>query len=139
MRALCLYIFTQQLSSQQDYINAVKEFCQTGVDRATAIVLRKVSHQNSGTLCASVLLSIHEAKDPTAELNAAIQRAQPLKLFKTKQQDSDYIRDVLNASYARFDRIVPRNLTDKLQYNPDDTEIKRYESPSVMWASILLV
>lgn len=123
--ALCLYIFTQQLSSQQDYINAVEGFCQSATDRATLTVLRKVSHQNSGNPCASVFLTIREAKDPVTEIDMAIQQAQALKLFKTKQQDTDYMRDVISASYARFDRTVPQNLTDKLQYNPDDLNIKR--------------
>lgn len=58
---LCLFIFTQQLSSQSKYVSAVEGFCQSGVERATLTVLRKITHQQQGNPCANVFLTIRES------------------------------------------------------------------------------
>jgi len=123
--ALCLLIFTQQLSSQNKYVTAIEGFCQSGVERSTLTILRNIAHQKQGNPCAEVFLTIRDSSDTNSEIEALIQQAQPLNLFKSQHQERLYMQDILSASYARFDRIVPNNLTNKLQYNPDDLDIKR--------------
>lgn len=122
---LCVYVFMQQLNSFAEYQRSVTGFCDTGVDRQTRVVLRSVVGQDSGTPCAEIYLSIRESKDTTATMQALVNQAKPLNLFKTKEAELSYMFDVLKAGYERFDNAVPTNLTDELQFNPMELKLKR--------------
>ena len=121
---LCITVFLQQLTSYADYQRSVSSFCKS-IDRPTLVVLRNITGQHSGSPCEDVYLSIRESKDASATMQALVDQARPLNLFKSRQAELDYMLNHLQKGYAEFDKMVPTNLTEELQFNPMELQIKR--------------
>ena len=122
---ICIYVFLQQLNSYAEYQRSVESFCTSGIDKRTRVVLRNVVRADSGTPCAEVYLSIRDSENPKITMQALVEQAKPLNLFKSREAELDYMFSILRSGYEQFDRAVPTNLTEELQFNPMELKIKR--------------
>lgn len=122
---LCIIIFLQQLTSYAEYQRSVTTFCSNSIDRQTRIVLKNIIGHHSSLSCAEIYLSIRESKNPNGAIQALVNQAAPLNLFKSSAAERDYMLNILKTGYAEFDKAVPTNLTDELQFNPTELQIKR--------------
>lgn len=122
---ICVYVFLQQLHSYAQYQNAITTFCNQQLDKKTRVILRQLTEQQGNPPCADIFLAIRESDNPEIAIQTLVSQAAPLNLFKSREEELEYMLKGLRDAYHRFERNVPANLTDELQFNPTELKIKR--------------
>ena len=115
--ALCVWVFARQALSAYHYNSAVEKFCTTDVTRDERLVLRYLAVPANTNYC-DLLEHIHQADNRQAVIRELAATAEMTPFYRTKADSTDYIYSALDDSSRRFDSAVPRDLTDKLSFDP---------------------
>jgi membrane associated rhomboid family serine protease len=120
--ALCIWVFVRQLISGYEYQTALENFCDRGITRDELIAARYLDLPPGQTYC-GVLLQIREAPNRQIAIQQLAAGSKPTPFYRNRQDSVDYVRGVLAESSRRFERAVPRNLTDELHYDPSTLSV----------------
>jgi membrane associated rhomboid family serine protease len=115
--AICIWVYSRQAYSEYRYERALVRYCNSNITRDEQLVLRYLTDDKQKHYC-QVLLEIRRAPDQKGAILELAQAARPIPFYPNGTDSFDYINRVLGNSYARFDGAVPRNLTDRLHYDP---------------------
>jgi len=121
--AVCVWVFVRQAISAHDYRTALDDYCTNKITRDELLALRYLD--DSDQHYCNVLLRIRDAPDAQREIQSLAATSRPTPFYQNKQDSTAYIARVLGESSRRFERIVPKNLTDELQYDPRTIDVKR--------------
>jgi membrane associated rhomboid family serine protease len=118
---VCILVFARQVVSDQAYNRAVEQYCAqlTSDERS---LMRYLVLPADDSYC-DVLIRIRKAADPQLEIKELAKNSKPANFYKTRAGDVNYIVDTLTTSSQRFKTSVPRNLTDKLQFDPNNVSL----------------
>lgn len=116
---VCIFVFARQVISDNAYNNAVQQYC-TQLSSDERSLMRYLDVPKDDSYC-DVLIRIRKATDPKLEIQELAKNSKPANFYKTRAGDVNYIIDTLTSSSQRFKASVPRNLTDKLQFDPNHT------------------
>ena len=122
--AICLLVFAQQAYSDFRYREALETFCTTQVTRDEQLVLRYLSDDPNQHYC-NVMLAIREAPATNRAMLEFAEQARPIPFYPNRADSTEYIYGVLSDSWYRFQRAVPKNLTDELHYDPSTMNVGR--------------
>ena len=117
----CL-IFWNQYRQDARYAQGVDQFCSSSIQRNDLILIRKISHKETDNLCGDLFESIRHAPDPKEKLNELARQSDPIGSFATEEDDYRYRLARLEALYDQYESTVPKNLTDKLAYDPKEID-----------------
>ncbi|MEM7206469.1 MAG: rhomboid family intramembrane serine protease [Pseudomonadota bacterium] len=101
------------------------------MSRTTKLVLNRLQATNPELNCATIHISIRDAKNTKDQLQKLTDLDNGNKLFKNPSDQRRYIYQRLKASYEDFESIVPVNLTQEYAYHPLELQAKQ------MFTSIL--
>jgi membrane associated rhomboid family serine protease len=122
--AVCIWVFARQAISEHKYSEALSDFCNRQVTRDELLVLRYVTDDPEQHYC-NLMLEIRDAPDPKRAMLDLAESAKPTPFYRNKSDSTDYIYSVLSESSRRFERAVPKNLTDELHYDPNTLNVGR--------------
>jgi membrane associated rhomboid family serine protease len=133
---ICIVVFWNQDKSQRQYQEALLTFCNNSgnIDRSTMTVLRLLQKGEKAHPC-TIFLEIHRAPDTTAAIHALAADSKPMRLFQKREDEVQYVNDVLSDAYLSFDRSLPSNLTESLHYDPKQLQVKRMITSTFSHAS----
>jgi membrane associated rhomboid family serine protease len=114
---VCIWVFARQAYSEYEYERSLDYYCNHNITRVEQLVLRYLTDDKQRHYC-QVLLEVRQAEDPKRAMLDLAQAARPIPFYANPADSADYTYSVLRDSYARFDRMVPKNLTDELHYDP---------------------
>jgi len=115
--AACIWVFARQAYSQHEYEKSLNHYCNHDITRDEQLVLRYLKGEPERHYC-HVLLEIRSAPNRKQVMRSLAETARPMPYYRNKDDSTDYLYSVLSASSARFERMVPTNLTDTLHYDP---------------------
>lgn len=121
--ALCTFVFARQAWSEHEYRSALHRFCDQKLSRNERIVATYLPGEDRH-YCA-VLLEIRKAPDSQATIRTLAEASKPVPFYSNRGDSIDYIYSTLRESSRRFEREVPRNLTDDLSYDPGTLNLGR--------------
>ncbi len=121
----CISIFLQQLDSHQRYVGAVNEFCQHSLERPTRLILKRFEKIGLPGDCAWLFTSIREAQDTDAQMRDLSSMASDPRIFADRNRERAYVYQELVSSFAKFESLVPLNLTDEYSYDPLQIQVKQ--------------
>lgn len=133
---ICIAVFIQQNESNSEFQRAAISFCNDphSIDRSTMIVLRTLQHGEKAHPC-SVFFEIRKASASEEAIHKLAEEAKPMHLFQNRSDEIQYVYDVLSGAYRNFERSLPRNLTEDLQYSPQQLKLKRMITSALSHAS----
>ena len=120
---VCIFVFARQLWSEHEYRDALHSFCDQQLSRNERIVATYL-HDEDRHFCA-VMLDIRKAAEPQTAIRTLAETSKPVPFYRNRSDGIDYIYVTLLDSWRRFERTVPRNLTDDLSYDPGTFDIGR--------------
>lgn len=115
-------IFWNQYRQDTQYSEGVDQFCNGSIQRNDLILIRKISHKETGNLCKDLFESIRHAPAPKEKLNELALQADPIGSFANDEDDYYYRLTRLEELYRQYEHTVPKNLTDKLAYDPKEMD-----------------
>ncbi len=121
----CIFTFLSQQDADNQFAEGLDNYCQQEVNTSLRQLLRNVAHADKGDHCAEIFLAIRESHKPDEKIRELAISATPLKLFAHREDEIKYLIERLSDGYGRFDESVPRSLTQKLQYNPNQYNVWR--------------
>jgi membrane associated rhomboid family serine protease len=116
-------VFARQLWSEHEYRSALHSFCDQQLSRNERIVATYLQDEDRH-FCA-VMLDIRKAPEPQTVIRTLAEASKPMPFYRNRSDGIDYIYTTLLDSWRRFERTVPRNLTDDLSYDPGTFDIGR--------------
>jgi membrane associated rhomboid family serine protease len=122
--AICVWVFARQEISAHAYASALDQFCNQEITRDERLVLRYLDGPPSQHYC-DVLLQIRAAPDRAAAIRKLAETSKPTPFYRDPVDSSNYVYNTLADSSRRFERTIPSNLTDRLQYDPSELNIWR--------------
>ena len=120
---LCTVIYWQQIKVDRAYYSAIEKFCITDLVRRTESLLTKVPYLSTGKQCRVIFESIRNAPNATAKILNLSKESQPLNLSGNQQNDIAYIYNQLEKAYNIFRVTVPKELTSRLAYDPNQMDV----------------
>jgi membrane associated rhomboid family serine protease len=118
---VCIFVFARQVISDNAYNNAVQQYC-TQLSSDERSLMRYLVVPAGDSYC-DVLIRIRKSTDPEEDIKGLAKNTKPANFYKTREGDVNYIIDTLTSSSQRFKASVPRNLTDKLQFDPNNVSL----------------
>ncbi len=122
--AICIWVFARQQLSAHAYQSALIQHCTYELTRDERLVLRYLDGPPDQHYC-DVLLKIRAAPDREAALREQADRSKPTPFYSDPKVSSDYVYNTLAESSRRFERAIPSDLTDQLQYDPGNLNVWR--------------
>ena len=116
--AICIWVFARQAISAHAYESALDNYCNREITREERLVLRYLDVPPDAHYC-DVLLQIREAPDKNAAIRQLAEASRPTPFYRNRTDSTDYVYSTLSDSVQRFERNVPRNLTEKLHFDPN--------------------
>ncbi len=117
--AVCIWVFAHQAYSEHAYEKSLNQYCNHDITRDEQLVLRYLSDEPDRHYC-RVLLAIRDAPDRKQAMRDFAAAARAMPFYSNKSDSTDYLYSVLTTSSLRFERLVPKNLTNQLQYDPNN-------------------
>jgi membrane associated rhomboid family serine protease len=117
--SVCIWVFARQAYSEHRYAQALDNFCDHSITRDEQLAFRYLRSESERHYC-QVLLEIRAAPDHKQAMRKIAETARPMAFYREKADSTAYIYGVLESSLMRFERAVPRNLTDELHYDPNN-------------------
>jgi len=114
---ICIWVFARQALSAYAYGNALENYCNNRITREEQVAARYLDKAPNEHYC-QVLLTIRESSNPKIAIQQMAAASKPTPFYRSREDSVEYVRGVLTASSQKFERTVPRNLTDELQYDP---------------------
>jgi membrane associated rhomboid family serine protease len=116
---VCIWVFARQAYSEHAYERALNNYCEHDITRDEQLAFRYVRGESDVHYC-QVLLAIRAAPDPKRAMRDIAEAARPAVFYQEKADSTAYFYGVLERSWYRFERAVPKNLTDELHYDPNN-------------------
>lgn len=132
-----IFVFWNQYRKNVEYFDGVKQFCKENIQRSDLILMRKISHQESGNQCEELFESIRNAPMPKEKLNELALQSDPIGSFADAGSDSSYRLARLEELYRQYEYEVPKNLTLALAYDPKDMDLVRMLTSTFSHGDIL--
>jgi membrane associated rhomboid family serine protease len=117
--SICVWVFVRQVYSEHRYAQALNSFCDHSITRDEQLAFRYLQSESERHYC-QILLEIRAAPDHKQAMREIAEAARPTVFYRKKSDSTAYIYSVLESSLMRFERAVPRNLTDELHYDPNN-------------------
>lgn len=114
--AVCIWVFTRQAISEHQYAKALNHYCNN-ITRDELLALRYLPGEPNQHYC-ELLLTIRESADRKKTMLVLAEASLPTPFYRDKIDSTNYLYNVLEQSSMRFEREVPKNLTDELHYDP---------------------
>lgn len=127
--AICVWVFARQTISENAYRMALEDYCTQQITRDEQLVLKYLGGQPYAHFC-QVMLEVRDAPDKRAAIRKLADASKQTPFYKNPQDSSDYVYNTLLQSSQRFERAIPQNLTDNLQYDPDQLNVWRMVTAS---------
>jgi membrane associated rhomboid family serine protease len=122
--AICIWVFARQELSAHAYRSALEQHCNHDLTRDERLVQRYLDGPPGRHLC-DVLLEIRAAPDRAAAIRKLATTARPTPFYRDPNASSDYVYNTLTESSRRFERAIPIDLTEELQYDPSKLNLWR--------------
>lgn len=119
---VCIFIYWNQYRQDASYSDGVVQFCNGSIQRNDLILIRKISHKETGDLCEELFESIRNAPNPKEKLNELALQSDPIGSFASSEDDYSYRLVRLEELYRQYEYAVPKNLTGKLAYDPKEMD-----------------
>lgn len=113
----CILVFAKQVVSEHSYNNAVQHYC-THLTSDERSLMRYLVVPADESYC-NVLIRIRKSPHPEEEIKEFAQKSRPANFYTTRAGDVNHIINTLTDSSQRFKANVPRNLTDRLHFDPN--------------------
>ncbi len=120
---VCCLVYWEQYEADVNYWDSANSFCQYHLDASTEDLIKRVDPEYSYYTCHQFFESIRNAENPRQRLDELAESAPPLGLFADERDDFNYLHSALLSAYRSFERVVPRNLTNDLAYDPNDMSL----------------
>jgi membrane associated rhomboid family serine protease len=117
----CILVFAKQVLSEHSYNNAMQHYC-THLTTDERLLMRYLVVPADESYC-DVLIRLRKSPYPKEDIKELAQKARPANFYATKEGDLNHIINTLTDSLQRFKTSVPRNLTDKLHFDPNHTTL----------------
>ena len=114
---ICIWVFGRQALSEYRYTTAINQFCNQSITRDELMALRYLPGEPGQHYC-EVMLKIRSAPDHKQAMRDIAEAGLPTSFYPNKLDNTAYLYSTLERSFSRFDRAVPKNLTDELHYDP---------------------
>ena len=134
---LSIFIFWNQYRQDLGYKNGVEKFCNENIQRNDLILIRKVTHKETGNQCEKLFESIRNAPVPEEKLNELALQSDPIGSFANTEDDYSYRLVRLEELYRQYEYTVPKNLTLELAYDPKDMDLVRMLTSTFSHGDIL--
>ena len=134
---LSIFIFWNQYRQDLGYKNGVEQFCNENIQRNDLILIRKVTHKETGNQCEKLFESIRNAPVPEEKLNELALQSDPIGSFANTEDDYSYRLVRLEELYRQYEYTVPKNLTLELAYDPKDMDLVRMLTSTFSHGDIL--
>jgi membrane associated rhomboid family serine protease len=115
---ICVWVFARQAYSEHAYEQALNHYCEHDITRDEQVAFRYLQKEPEQHYC-HVLLAIRAAPDSKQAMRELAESARPTAFYREKSDSTAYLYGVLDSSLMRFERAVPKNLTDELHYDPN--------------------
>ncbi len=120
----CLFVFKQQLDSNDKYVSAVNYYCSESLSPRMKRFIRDLDVEHLG--CGYFFDSIRSSSDPDVMI---------VRLIESNEKADKHDLERLKNEYSYFLKMVPHNLTDLLDYEPGSLNILQMISSSFTHAS----
>jgi len=120
---LCVWVYWQQYSVDRQYFVTLEKFCTEGLSKREHAWLNRVPTGYHGDNCGFLLEVIRESGDAEAEIERLAAEVEPIKLYRSKQDNLDHVEKQLTDIYRKFARDVPEPLTRDLVYDPRELDV----------------
>ena len=134
---LSIFVFWNQYRQDLGYKNGVEQFCNENIQRNDLILIRKISHKETGNQCEKLFESIRNAPVPKEKLNELALQSDPIGSFANTEDDYSYRLVRLEELYRQYEYMVPKNLTLELAYDPKDMDLVRMLTSTFSHGDIL--
>jgi membrane associated rhomboid family serine protease len=134
---VCIVIYWNQYRIDGRYYEAIQAYCNTNIERGDLILMRKVTHQESGNQCEQLFESIRKAPVPDAKLETLALDSDPMGSFANEADDYSYRLARLQELYSNFTMSVPEDLTGALAYDPKKINLLRMITSTFSHADLL--
>ena len=134
---LSIFVFWNQYRQDLGYKNGVEQFCNENIQRNDLILIRKVTHKETGNQCEKLFESIRNAPVPEEKLNELALQSDPIGSFANTEDDYSYRLVRLEELYRQYEYTVPKNLTLELAYDPKDMDLVRMLTSTFSHGDIL--
>jgi membrane associated rhomboid family serine protease len=121
---ICIGVFARQELSAHAHRTALFQYCNYDLTRDERLVQRYLAGPSEQHYC-EVLLQIRASSDRAAIMRELADRARPTPFYRDPKASSDYVYNTLTESSRRFERAIPQDLTEELQYDPRDLNLWR--------------
>ena len=82
---LSIFVFWNQYRQDLGYKNGVEQFCNENIQRNDLILIRKVTHKETGNQCEKLFESIRNAPVPEEKLNELALQSDPIGSFAASE------------------------------------------------------
>ncbi|MES9990604.1 MAG: rhomboid family intramembrane serine protease [Candidatus Thiodiazotropha sp.] len=120
---VCIFVYWNQYRTDGRYYDAINSFCNQSIERGDLILIRKISHKQSGNQCEQLFDSIRRAPVPENKLTELVMQSEPIGSFANDEDDFYYRMSRLKELYNAYEIKVPRHLTAELAYDPKQMDI----------------
>lgn len=115
----CIATFLFQLKSQTAFVESVKSYCAQDIDANLRAMLNAVDDDEIEKGCANVFLGIRAAHDRDHKISELAREVSGLDFYPDKDADIKYKESAIRYGFDSFETLVPKQLTEKLEYQPD--------------------
>ncbi len=122
--AICIWVFVRQEISEHAYRSSLMDYCNHEITRDDRLVMHYLGGPQGRHIC-DVMLEIRAAPNRAAAIRGLSEHARQVPFYRNPADSTDYIANALTESSRRFERAVPPNLTERLQYDPNGLNVWR--------------
>jgi membrane associated rhomboid family serine protease len=115
----CLMTFLSQVKSSHAFVDHLRAYCTKETSAELHAILKSIDDTEFGSGCARIFIGIRESKDHDIAIARLAGEVHGLDFFKDQQQDVAYKQSVIKYGFDEFIALVPRDLTDKLAFRPN--------------------
>jgi membrane associated rhomboid family serine protease len=116
---VCVATFASQIRSSVAFDRNLQAYCTQYTDVNLRAMLASIDDAEFGKGCEHVFLRLRESQEREQKIEQLAAEVRGLDFYVDHQQDVRYKQDAIRAGLVEFDKLVPKELTDKLAYRPD--------------------
>ena len=120
---ICVGTFLSQVKSGATFEGNLATYCSQDLDTNLHAMLDNIDDRNIGAGCANVFMAIRQSHDRDQTIAELAHSVRNLDFYRDKTADIQYKEDSIKSAYADFEALVPRALTEKIAYRPDQYNI----------------
>lgn len=138
---ICVLTFMQQQYSDGLFEDRVRGYCAQTFEPYLAAILREAGDSSdTTTACVTVFLGLRRHASADQQLLELAHKVRRITFYPDAAQNREYVSGKLAQGYHDFEAQVPRQLTEALQYNPQQFDLRRMISSTFAhgsWSHLL--